>query len=253
MGCPAPTGAAPHPACAASRLDPLATAVHKLSNARNDSVGVEAHSIQHGSVPDGGENQPGVLPHLLRRTLPAKAASKLPEANVAKPQSQEDKAALPQMEVRVEEAPTEPLATSTPKEAPPTEVVEVAVKDEDVGRKQQDLEEEFPCPKGKPISYGPPVPLQVAAAQPQRAEPAAPVQPAETPAMEEEAEQTDEEAQALVRLQAALEVFQKMEGASKPPVPEGEPELGDFVILAKDVEPYGLCYAVITEAGEGRL
>ena len=68
-----------------------------------------------------------------------------------------------------------------------------------------------------------------------------------------EAEQTDEEAQALVRLQAALEVFQKMEGASKPPVPEGEPELGDFVILAKDVEPYGLCYAVITEAGEGRL
>ena len=159
------------------------------------------------------KTSPAVLPHLLRRTLPAKAASKLPEANVAKPQSQEDKAALPQMEVRVEEAPTEPLATSTPKKAPPTEVVEVAVKDEDVGRKQQDLEEEFPCPKGKPISYGPPVPLQVAAAQPQRAEPAAPVQPAETPAMEEEAEQTDEEAQALVRLQAALEVFQKMEGA----------------------------------------
>ena len=59
MGCPAPAGAAPHPACAASRLDPLATAVHKLSNARNDSVGDEAHSIQHGSVPDGGENQPG--------------------------------------------------------------------------------------------------------------------------------------------------------------------------------------------------
>ena len=112
MGCPAPAGAAPHPACAASRLDPLATAVHKLSNARNDSVGDEAHSIQHGSVPDGGENQPGCPSAPVAANAAGQGSQQAAEANVAKPESQEDKAALPQMEVRVEEAPTEQLQFS---------------------------------------------------------------------------------------------------------------------------------------------
>ena len=111
-------------------------------------------------------------------------------------------------------------------------MAELVVKDP--GQVQQDLEEEFPVPKGKPISYGPPVQAV----------------PAAKAAKDQSTAEAD--AEELAKLQAVMEELEKMGLTSTLPKPEGDPELGDFVVLAKDVEPYSLCYAVITEAGDGR-
>ena len=123
--------------------------------------------------------------------------------------------------------------------------------------------EEFPYPKGKPVSYGPPKmeieptaqpATQASAAEPQQNEDVIEI-PQTQQTHPEVIEDPQTEAEALANLQALMGELQRL-GGSKPPVkPHEDPIIGDVVVLSKDVEPskYGLCYAVITEAGDGEF